>query len=421
MCASVVWSDSPLVVAYRAQREKVLGALGRYRFYVYAGPAVDAVTVSVIEGRRRHEIAEETAEVWVHRALLASSRRTLDPWEAEVFFVPAYLRLASRAKVETMLGNVTASPWFRRRGGRDHVFGYSSWNPATARQIGMDLVSRALPVSFRGAFEVNPAWVQVSSRDRESLDRIIAMPYVVDAQLFFGEGHSFEKDISVFFAARDRPNAIKWGNCDRSKAAGLSNLDDRASIHVHRRLVSMEKFASSMHRAEYCLVMCGDTPTSRRLFDAIVAGCVPLVVGTRLEGRCESPCKSGWGWFVSGPDHPHLPFHDIYVDYTVFPRVDEARFYENPRAAVRAALVLVSPQRHAHLVAYMREISDDLVYGYGHFSTSTHFGRAPANLMDTAVLRNRREDNNSILLRPDFFNDDDKTPASHEVGSGPVL
>ena len=75
-------------------------------------------------------------------------------------------------------------------------------------------------------------------------------------------------------------------------------------------MLDEDAFAHSMRVADFCLVMCGDTPTSRRIFDAIVADCIPLI-GTRLWGRCEEPCHEGWGWFVSGKEH--LPFRDTYV------------------------------------------------------------------------------------------------------------
>ena len=115
--------------------------------------------------------------------------------------------------------------------------------------------------------------------------------------------------------AHRRPNAAQWSGCDRSKALGLQSVP-RSSIHIkqhRRRLLDEDAFAHSMRVADFCLVMCGDTPTSRRIFDAIVADCIPLIVGTRLWGRCEAPCHEGWGWFVSGVQHPHLPFRDTYV------------------------------------------------------------------------------------------------------------
>ena len=86
-------------------------------------------------------------------------------------------------------------------------------------------------------------------------------------------------EISVFFAANRRANAVKWSGCDRAKAWGLKDVP-RASIHVgggggggrrlsgddddgRRRLLPADKFAHAMRVSDFCLVMCGDTPTSR--------------------------------------------------------------------------------------------------------------------------------------------------------------
>ena len=117
-----------------------------------------------------------------------------------------------------------------------------------------------------------------------------------------------------------------------------------------------------MRVADFCLVMCGDTPTSRRIFDAIVADCIPLIVGTRLWGRCEAPCHEGWGWFVSGKEHPHLPFRDTYVDYTRFPRVDEKLLYEDATKAYEAAVRDVTEAEERDMWRYLNSIRDDVVY-----------------------------------------------------------
>lgn len=394
---------SPLVSAYRKQREKVERILGDYKFYVYSGGAFDAATHDLVRSPRRMRrksfvVEEEKAEVWVHRALLASRRRTLDPSEAEIFFVPAYLRLASSRPqlVEAMLANVTSSPWFKRREGSDHVFGYSSTNPQVASQLGMEKISAALPRAFRGAFEINPAWVKIGRHF--PLDRVIAMPYVVRADYFIHNAATLEaeKSIEIFFTADERPHAVEWGNCSRARARELSHIPDSVISVSSTAKVSPEEFAKNMGRSRYCLVMCGDTPTSRRIYDAIVASCVPLIVGKeRLEGKCVPPCKRGWGWYVSGPEHPHLPFGDVYVDYDVFPSVDELEFYQNPVKAVQASYI--SSQRHRHLIAYMREIADDVIYGYGALfheeeggdGQRRRYGRAAENLIDTAILRLR--------------------------------
>ena len=147
--------------------------------------------------------------------------------------------------------------------------------------------------------------------------------------------------------------------------------------------------------------MCGDTPTSRRIFDAIVADCIPLIVGTRLWGRCEAPCHEGWGWFVSGDQHPHLPFRDTYVDYTRFPRVDERLLYEDATKAYEAAVRDVTEAEERDMWRYLNSIRDDVVYGYGSPFSSTKFGRAAANLMDGVMLRRLHQGLVPPSLRPE--------------------
>jgi hypothetical protein len=38
-----------------------------------------------------------------------------------------------------------------------------------------------------------------------------------------------------------------------------------------------------MRRSLFCLCPAGDTPSSARLFDAIVSGCIPVIVSDELE------------------------------------------------------------------------------------------------------------------------------------------
>lgn len=38
-----------------------------------------------------------------------------------------------------------------------------------------------------------------------------------------------------------------------------------------------------MRRSIFCLNPAGDTPSSARLFDAIVSGCIPVIVSDELE------------------------------------------------------------------------------------------------------------------------------------------
>ena len=266
---------------------------------------------------------------------------------------------------------------------------------------------------------------------------MVPVPYVVDASRLAGTATQVHNhEISVFFAAHRRPNAAQWSGCDRSKALGLQSVP-RSSIHIkqhRRRLLDEDAFAHSMRVADFCLVMCGDTPTSRRIFDAIVADCIPLIVGTRLWGRCEAPCHEGWGWFVSGREHPHLPFRDTYIDYTRFPRVDEKLLYEDATKAYEDAVRGVTEAEERDMWRYLNSIRDDVVYcveistpstrrllagrprhrrrtqwlistqvvyGYGSPFSSQKFGRAAANLMDGVMLRRLHQGLVPPSLRPE--------------------
>ena len=319
---------------YAEQRARIQEAVGNYSFYIYEGGAFDAITTALPQQRRHYKIADELVEVWVHRALLNDKRRTTNPEDASLFFVPAYLSLSKSSdaqghdeRLTNLIAELQKSKWFQRHRGADHVFGYSSINPGVARQLLFPKLHAGLEQSYFGVFEMNPAWVG-GDRKEETLQRMVPAPYVVDAARLAGTSTQLHNhEISVFFAAHRRPNAAQWSGCDRSKALGLQSVP-RSSIHIkqhRRRLLDEDAFAHSMRVADFCLVMCGDTPTSRRIFDAIVADCIPLIFGTRLWGECVEPCHEGWGWFVSGKEHPHLPFRDTYVAVWKSTSVSRAR------------------------------------------------------------------------------------------------
>ena len=122
----------------------------------------------------------------------------------------------------------------QKNGGRDHVFGYSSWNPGVAKGIGLHRVSKLLKQGHFGVFEVNNAWIGANSQEAGRLDlrdRMIPMPYVVNAATFRGdhrEVHTHE--ISVFFAAKARGNAVGWAGCDRRKGLGLQSVPRSVEI-----------------------------------------------------------------------------------------------------------------------------------------------------------------------------------------------
>ena len=101
--------------------------------------------------------------------------------------------------------------------------------------------------------------------------------------------------------------------------------------------VPQAEFQRYMLKSDYCLITCGDTPTSCRLTDSMVFGCIPIFICTRLFRECKPPCKQGWGWSITN-GLAHLPFEE-QVPWHESPVVDEAAFAYAPKQVLDEGLV----------------------------------------------------------------------------------
>ena len=176
-----------------ARREAAISeALGPYKIYVYEGGAFDEMTTGLLSKapRKAPEFNEYRAAIWVHRALQHDPSRTMNPAEADLFFVPGYLQLSAdlsntagtgrgitRPQNEARLGRwkaaVRASPWFKRYNGADHLFSLGDCNPGWAVEHGVRFAHGVMGAGFIGTFEMNHAWA-----GDWDYGRMIAMPYV---------------------------------------------------------------------------------------------------------------------------------------------------------------------------------------------------------------------------------------------------
>ena len=244
---------------------------------------------------------------------------------------------------------------------RPHLIAIPTTNPGTSRLIGVRAIVKALQAGgvdqnlWSLGFERNTYWQGLPP------DRIIPIPYVVRPPNEIQKKTALRQGIPsqtatsklstnngsrtpdfIFYAGDRRIHAQEWSGCDRSMVDPLAmemNMDIRLIDSKHKsnskldnnsQRLTQEEYNYRMHSSEYCLILCGDSPTSRSLTSAIVHGCIPLRVGSRLRGLCEPPCHKGWGWTISGDSHPHLPFSTTRVNWTLFPEVDEAKFIKNP-------------------------------------------------------------------------------------------
>lgn len=116
------------------------------------------------------------------------------------------------------------------------------------------------------------------------LEKDLILPYVpnvdfCDAQCL-REFHS-KRSTLLFFRGRLKRNA---GGKVRSKLVEL--LLDTEGVIIEEGTVGVggkEAAQNGMRKSLFCLSPAGDTPSSARLFDAIVSGCIPVIVSDELE------------------------------------------------------------------------------------------------------------------------------------------
>ena len=231
-CSSKAASSTSLAIrevgGRKARIDEILGGKG-WRFYVYVdGPFWALTTDLELPKPVPKSIGNEgTGCVWTHRALSAHPQRTMDPLDADLYIVPAYLVISYEtrgrdvhdAEVDAMLSALVESEHFKRNGGSDHLFiGLSDVNSPNARKRGFMKVAELMKEGYTGAFEVNSGWLGGFSRDHT-----VAVPYVANEFVIndgdlndFSRGETVEeamrhRDLTVAITSDPRKHAWEWG------------------------------------------------------------------------------------------------------------------------------------------------------------------------------------------------------------------
>ena len=369
------------------------------KFYILDPPNVTSdllLNETISSSYYREALNEESAEVWLHRGFVSMNYEqghTQDPDEADVFLIAGYAHLhAYGFNSEPINASVYESLIVDPS--KPHLLLMPSWNPKVARYSGIPSIVASLQLLnvnlWSVGFERNPAWQSLPP------SRIVPIPYVVrldqEQQQIITKRDNF-----VFYAGGSRRNAVKWGGCDRR--AMLDPLNNETNMFVKildegAARITQEEYNKFMLESEYCLIMCGDTPTSRSLSSAMIAGCIPIRVGSRLRGLCESPCVNRWGWTVSGADYPQLPYNNK-IEWDEFPEVNEANFTENGKETLKELFRNIDQDRKAKIQNRMKEVRDGWIYGWGDPILTADFGGAYTFILDSFAAALQKE--NSTL------------------------
>ncbi|GAV66497.1 Exostosin domain-containing protein, partial [Cephalotus follicularis] len=251
--------------------------------------------------RKQHSV-----EYWLMASLLydgggeeREAVRVLDPQMADAFFVPFFSSLSFNTHGHTMTDPETEidrqlqvdlleflrqSKYWQRSSGRDHVIPMT--HPNAFRFLREQVNASILIVADFGRSPITMS----------NLRKDVVAPYVHVVKSFMDDdiADPFESRTTLLFF---RGNTVRKdeGKIRAKLTKILAGYDD---VHYERSSATTETIKASsqgMRSSKFCLHPAGDTPSSCRLFDAIVSHCVPVIVSDQIE----------------------LPFEDE-IDYTQF-------------------------------------------------------------------------------------------------------
>ncbi|KAM6562518.1 hypothetical protein CsatB_022516 [Cannabis sativa] len=213
--------------------------------------------------------------------------RVLDPEMADAFFVPFFSSLSFNTHGHNMTDPKTrvdrqlqidlleilrVSKYWKRYGGRDHVIPMT--HPNAFRFLRTEVNASIQIVVDFGRYP----------RIMSNLSKDAVAPYVHVVESFTNDNLSdpFESRPTLLFF-RGRTFRKDEGIVRVKLAKVLAGYDD---VHYERSVATGENIKASslgMRSSKFCLHPAGDTPSSCRLFDAIVSHCIPVIVSDQIE------------------------------------------------------------------------------------------------------------------------------------------
>ncbi|KAH7284728.1 hypothetical protein KP509_34G068200 [Ceratopteris richardii] len=236
-------------------------------------------------------IEQHSVDYWLWADLLApeSERlvktvvRVFEQAEADVFYIPFFTTISffllekpQRSLLYRALDWVTRQPAWQRSGGRDHVLPvHHPWSFKSHRRF-MKRAIWLLPDLDSTGNWYKPGEV--------SLEKDVVLPYVPNVEVCNDQclvRQATIRETLLFFRGRLKRNA---GGKVRSKLTVVLK-DEPGVVMVEGSTGEAGRIAaqSGMRSSVFCLNPAGDTPSSARLFDAVVSGCIPVIVSDELE------------------------------------------------------------------------------------------------------------------------------------------
>jgi len=236
-------------------------------------------------------------DVFFHEFFRVSSTRVFDPKEADFFFVPAYsMCLHFSGKMtrddlnEAYLKLVSKLRYFKHRGGEDHIFSvhlpdlFADWRDTIPQSI---FLTPETEVGFEESISKHKYHPHKYPPFNSLKDISISPPFDLQhAQVLSDNCLPLEKrNLFVGFSGKSWPDIDEaeirtrlkeaFSECDRCYIRASESLND-----LHAAGVPM---GGVMVSSVFCLIPRGRAAWSVRFFEALWAGCVPVILSDYYE------------------------------------------------------------------------------------------------------------------------------------------
>jgi len=264
--------------------------------------------------RTRDLLTEDVGEWYLHKQMNGSNLLTANISEADFFVVNTMPVLSNAVKNCNGMDHKQRQRYWKRMllnstvfqsHPRKHIFICQTWY---CGRLIKDLSKLVEKMTYL-IHEKNTEWaLPIESREFFSTSQILTIPYVAHSGIipFTKMQNPPKREHKVTFIGSVK-RRTKW----RKPLLSLHRINIHDAGARFQNFIS--DYAEEMMRSTFCLVVQGDTVSTRRLFDTMIAGCIPVFVG---------------------PDY-NRPFEDI-IPYASFSfRFDEFNYMDgNPQVEV---------------------------------------------------------------------------------------
>eukprot|EP00927_Polykrikos_kofoidii_P086748 TRINITY_DN9816_c0_g1_i2.p1 TRINITY_DN9816_c0_g1~~TRINITY_DN9816_c0_g1_i2.p1 ORF type:complete len:625 (+),score=87.96 TRINITY_DN9816_c0_g1_i2:54-1928(+) len=267
------------------------------KIYVYDEDEVPELS-PLLQGQMYCGRGQWGSEIQIHDFFLTSDYRTDDPREADFFLVPTYSICALEGNMLTLdeidqifKSIIWALPYFNATGGRDHIFVFASGMAHNVFQSWQDFISRSIVLTPETELFNDFAWIAEppfhtwrdivipGSLDLAEVVSLIDSDKPLEQRMhlaaFFGRVDVVRGPHPWVGGADVRRDILQLAELPAADGSGGGLwFGDNATHDIMHTAYGDSRF---------CFVPRGKSGWSLRFFEALFAGCVPVVISDKWE------------------------------------------------------------------------------------------------------------------------------------------